>query len=205
MQAEESLKPQRHLFNSKPFWGSSVFLMWLCKDFKWLLPSTFFIHCTFLHSFAAHWFRDLLFSLDTDKQGSKRGFTAKQSQAKRPNLCRVALCFITPGRPRHHSQTWGTIMACNKCSKWLNFIFKPPHRKMWWCRINILHWFVIFKVKTTSQLVLLITFFFFFNLYFSHVHLELVILSPQGLKVKHLLKPYGHCFLYLWLRRKVLW
>lgn len=92
MQAEESLKPQRHLFNSKPSGRQSFFHVALPEEFKWLLPLISFIHSA---HFSTHLLQtDLVISIFLwywQTRIKKRGFTAKQSQAKVSTLFHMAL------------------------------------------------------------------------------------------------------------------
>lgn len=140
MQAEERLKPQRHLFNSKPG-RQAFFLCGFARRIQITSPIDFFHSlCAFLHLFDADQFRDLHFSLILTNGDQKERLHCKAESSKCfDSLSHSTFYFITLGSPRHHSQTWGIMAPQNKCSKWLNTLFKAPHCKMWWCGIGILH------------------------------------------------------------------
>lgn len=73
MQAEEILKPQRHLLNSKPS-GRQSFSCCFAIRIQMTSPIDFFHSaCAFFHSFVADQFHDLcFFFFVTDKWESKR-------------------------------------------------------------------------------------------------------------------------------------
>lgn len=148
MQAEESLKPQRHLFNSKPSGRQSFFSCGFARRIQMTSPIDFFHSlCAFLHSFAADRFSDLHFSLLLTNEDQKERLHCKAESSKGfDSLSHGTFYFITLGSPRHHSQTWDIIVPHNKCSKKLNFLFKPPHCKKY------LTWLIAAKLRPLPSL-----------------------------------------------------
>lgn len=154
MQAEEN--PETFLIQNL-LW-SSIFLCSCARRNQMTSPTDFFHSLRELfHTFAGDWFPDLHFPLILTKGIKKRGFPAKQSQAKVLTLSHGTFYFITFSSPRWHSQTWLIIVPHNTCKKWLNFLFQHPQGKMWCCRIRLSCITYHYKIETTSQLVLLIT------------------------------------------------
>lgn len=90
MQAEERLKPQRHLFNSKPG-RQAFFCVALPEEFKLLLPLTSFIHSVHFSIYLMQTNFVISIFLWYWQMGiKKRGFTVKQSQANVLTLFRTA-------------------------------------------------------------------------------------------------------------------
>lgn len=141
MQAEEILKPQRHLLNSKPS-GRQSFSCCFAIRIQMTSPIDFFHSaCAFFHSFVADQFHDLCFFFFFcywQTGIKKRGFITRWNRAKVINL----LHGNSTGSLVHHSRTWGIALPHNESRKqslislypdffWKSLIVRTKNNRIW--------------------------------------------------------------------------